>query len=65
MAKKFKLGDVVVMAADGPKMVVESYLLNENIPGQFIESEDFVNVVYFTSVGFKRDTFHQNILLFA
>jgi uncharacterized protein YodC (DUF2158 family) len=65
MAKKFKSGDVVLMITGGPKLAVESYRLNEEIPGRFVESEEYVNVVYFASDGFKRDTFHQDLLLFA
>jgi len=64
MEKKFILGDVVVMIADGPKMAVEGYLLNEDTPGNFTESDEYVNVVYFTGESFKRDTFHQDLLIF-
>ncbi len=65
MEKKFILGDVVVMIADGPKMAVEGYLLNEDTPSQFTESDEYVNVFYYTGDGFKRDTFHQDLLLFV
>ncbi|CAN5217995.1 hypothetical protein BH09BAC6_BH09BAC6_31320 [soil metagenome] len=66
MEKKFNLGDVVVMIADGPKMAVEGYLLEEDASnGQLIESEEFVNVVFYAGDGFKRDTFHQDLLLFV
>ena len=64
MEKKFVIGDVVVMIADGPKMGVEGYVVNEDTPGQFTESDEYVNVVYYTNDGFKRDTFHQDLLLF-
>ncbi len=60
MEKKFVLGDVVVMVADGPKMAVEGYSLNEDLT----ESDEFVSVVYYTGVEFKRDVFHQDLLLF-
>jgi len=65
MEKKFILGDIVVMIADGPRMAVEGYALNEDTPGNFTESDEFVNVVYFAGDSFKRDTFHQDLLLFA
>lgn len=66
MEKKFNTGDVVVMIADGPKMAVEGYLLEEDASnGQLIESDEFVNVVFFAGDGFKRDTFHQELLLFV
>jgi uncharacterized protein YodC (DUF2158 family) len=66
MEKKFELGDVVVMIADGPKMAVEGYALNEDTTtGELIESDEYVNVVFFTGDGFKRDTFHQDLLLFV
>ena len=61
MEKKFVLGDVVVMIADGPKMAVEGYAINEDNS----ESDDYVSVVYYSSDGFKRDTFHQDLLLFV
>ena len=61
MEKKFVLGDVVVMVADGPKMAVEGYAINEDNS----ESDDYVSVVYYSSDGFKRDTFHQDLLLFV
>jgi uncharacterized protein YodC (DUF2158 family) len=65
MEKKFVLGDVVVMVADGPKMAVEGYFVNEDIKtGALTESDELVNVVYYTGVEFKRDTFHQDLLLF-
>ena len=65
MEKKFILGDIVLLVADGPRMVVEGYLLNEDSPGQFTESDEYVNVVYFAGDSFKRDTFHQDLLIFA
>jgi uncharacterized protein YodC (DUF2158 family) len=65
MEKKFILGDIVVLLADGPRMVVEGYFLNEETPGNFTESDELVNVVYFGGDSFKRDTFHQDLLLFA
>lgn len=66
MEKKFNLGDVVVMIADGPKMAVEGYVLEEDTAtGQIIESDEYVNVVFFAGDGFKRDTFHQDLLLFV
>ncbi|WP_428330115.1 hypothetical protein [Mucilaginibacter sp.] len=65
MDKKFILGDVVVMIADGPKMAVEGYLINEDKPGELTESDEYVNVVFFAGDGFKRDTFHQDLLLFV
>jgi uncharacterized protein YodC (DUF2158 family) len=65
MEKKFVLGDVVVMIADGPKMAVEGYLVNEDPKsGELTESEEYVNIVYYTGTEFKRDTFHQDLLLF-
>jgi uncharacterized protein YodC (DUF2158 family) len=64
MEKKFVLGDVVVMIADGPKMAVEGYVVNEDTPGVFTESDEYVNVVYFAGDEFKRDIFHQDLLLF-
>jgi uncharacterized protein YodC (DUF2158 family) len=65
MEKKFVLGDVVVMIADGPKMAVEGYLLNEDIKtGALTESDELVNVVYYDGSEFKRETFHQDLLLF-
>jgi uncharacterized protein YodC (DUF2158 family) len=64
MEKKFVMGDVVLLVADSPRMVVEGYLLNEDTPGQFAESDEFVNVVYFAGDSFKRDTFHQDLLVF-
>jgi len=65
MEKKFVFGDIVVMIADGPRLVVEGYLLNEDTPGNFVESDEYVNVVYFAGDSFKRDTFHQDLLIFA
>ncbi len=62
--KEFILGDVVVIIADGPKMAVEGYLVNEETPGQFTESDELGNVVYFTGDSFKRDTFHQDLMMF-
>jgi uncharacterized protein YodC (DUF2158 family) len=65
MEKKFVLGDVVVMIADGPKMAVEGYLLNEDIKtGVLTESDELVNVVYYDGSEFKREIFHQDLLLF-
>jgi len=65
MEKKFILGDVVVMVADGPKMAVEGYLINEDMKtGVLTESDELVNVVYYNSTEFKRDIFHQDLLLF-
>jgi uncharacterized protein YodC (DUF2158 family) len=65
MEKKFVLGDVVVMIADGPKMAVEGYFLNEDIKtGALTESDELVNVVYYDGSDFKRETFHQDLLLF-
>ena len=65
MEKKFILGDVVVMIADGPKMAVEGYLINEDMKtGVLTESDELVNVVYYNSTEFKRDIFHQDLLLF-
>jgi uncharacterized protein YodC (DUF2158 family) len=63
MEKRFNLGDVVVMIADGPKMAVEGYLLEEDGKGGYNESDEFVNVVYYTNDGFKRDTFHEDLLI--
>jgi uncharacterized protein YodC (DUF2158 family) len=60
MEKKFNIGDVVVMIADGPKMAVEGYALNDDNT----ESDEYVSVVFFAGDGFKRDTFHQDLLLF-
>jgi len=65
MEKKFVFGDIVVMIADGPRLVVEGYLVNEDTPGNFVESDEYVNVVYFAGDSFKRDTFHQDLLIFA
>jgi uncharacterized protein YodC (DUF2158 family) len=65
MEKKFVLGDVVVMIADGPKMAVEGYSVNEDPKtGELTESDEYVNVVYFTGTEFKREVFHQDLLLF-
>ncbi|HEY8928597.1 MAG TPA: hypothetical protein VIM55_05380 [Mucilaginibacter sp.] len=65
MEKKFILGDVVVMVADGPKMAVEGYFVNEDMKtGALTESDELVNVVYYNGTEFKRDTFHQDLLLF-
>lgn len=63
MEKRFELGDIVVMIADGPKMAVEGYVVDEDGKGGFVESDEYVNVVYYTPDGFKRDTFHQDLLL--
>jgi uncharacterized protein YodC (DUF2158 family) len=63
MEKSFNLGDVVVMIADGPKMAVEGYVLDEDGKGGYVESEVFVSVVYYTNDGFKRDTFHEDLLI--
>jgi len=65
MEKKFVFGDIVVMIADGPRLVVEGYLVSEDTPGNFVESDEYVNVVYFAGDSFKRDTFHQDLLIFA
>ena len=65
MEKKFMFGDIVLMIADGPRMAVEGYYLNEDTPGQFTESDELVNVVYFAGDSFKRDTFNQDLLIFA
>jgi uncharacterized protein YodC (DUF2158 family) len=65
MEKKFVMGDIVLMIADGPRMVVEGYVVDEDPPGQFTESNEFVNVVYFAGDSFKRETFHQDLLIFA
>lgn len=65
MEKKFILGDVVVMIADGPKMAVEGYFVNEDMKtGALTESDELVNVVYYNGTEFKRDTFQQDLLLF-
>lgn len=63
MEKRFELGDIVVMIADGPKMAVEGYVVEDDGKGGFIESDEYVNVVYYTPDGFKRDTFHQDLLI--
>jgi uncharacterized protein YodC (DUF2158 family) len=60
MERKFNIGDVVVMIADGPKMAVEGYALNDDNT----ESDEYVSVVFYSADGFKRDTFHQALLLF-
>ncbi|MCR8558329.1 hypothetical protein KXD93_11770 [Mucilaginibacter sp. BJC16-A38] len=66
MEKKFVLGDVVVMVADGPKMAVEGYSVSDGpTAGELIESDEYVSVVYFTGTEFKRDVFHQDLLLFV
>jgi len=65
MEKKFILGDIVLMTAGGPSMAVEGYLVNEDTPGNFSESNEYVSVVYFAGDSFKRDTFHQDLLMFA
>jgi uncharacterized protein YodC (DUF2158 family) len=65
MEKKFILGDIVVIIADGPRMVVEGYFVSEDTPDQFTESDELVNVVYFAGDSFKRDLFHQDLLIFA
>lgn len=66
MEKKFVLGDVVVMVADGPKMAVEGYELTEDPTTKaLIESDEYVTVVYFNGTDFKRDIFHQDLLLFV
>jgi uncharacterized protein YodC (DUF2158 family) len=49
------------MIADGPKMAVEGYALNEDNT----ESDDYVSVVFYNGEGFKRETFHQDLLLFV
>ncbi|MDO3644710.1 hypothetical protein [Mucilaginibacter sp. L3T2-6] len=65
MEKKFVLGDVVVMVADGPKMAVEGYELTEDPDTKVLtESDEYVSVVYFNGTEFKRDVFHQDLLLF-
>ena len=65
MEKRFVLGDVVVMVADGPKMAIEGYFVNEDMKtGALTESDELVNVVYYDGSEFKRDTFHQDLLLF-
>jgi len=43
MEKKFILGDIVVMIADGPKMAVEGYVVEDDGKGGFIESDEYVN----------------------
>ena len=63
MEKRFELGDIVVMIADGPKMAVEGYVIDDDGKGGFVESDEYVNVVYYTPEGFKRDTFHQDLLI--
>lgn len=63
MEKRFELGDIVVMIADGPKMAVEGYVLDDDGKGGFVESDEFVSVVYYTPDGFKRDTFHEDLLV--
>ena len=65
MEKKFVMGDIVLMIADGPRLVVEGYVLDEDPPGTFTESNEYVNVVYFAGDSFKRDSFHQDLLIFA
>ncbi|MES2107907.1 MAG: hypothetical protein V4577_04120 [Bacteroidota bacterium] len=66
MERKFVLGDVVVMVADGPKMAVEGYELTEDPATKaLIESDEYVTVVYFSGTEFKRDIFHQDLLLFV
>ncbi|MGN6398743.1 MAG: hypothetical protein ACTHMI_24460 [Mucilaginibacter sp.] len=65
MERKFVLGDVVVMVADGPKMAVEGYELTEDPDTKVLtESDEYVSVVYFNGTEFKRDVFHQDLLLF-
>ena len=64
MEQKFVFGDIVLMIADGPRLVVEGYVVDEDPPGQFTESNELVNVVYFAGDSFKRDTFHQDLLIF-
>jgi uncharacterized protein YodC (DUF2158 family) len=63
MEKRFILGDIVVMIADGPKMAVEGYLLDDDGKGGFIESDEYVNVVYYGGDQFRRETFHQDLLI--
>ena len=63
MEKRFNLGDVVVMIADGPKMAVEGYVVDEDGKGGDVESDVFVSVVYYATDGFKRDTFHEDLLI--
>jgi len=65
MERKFVMGDVVLMIADGPRLVVEGYTVDEDPPGTFTESDEYVNVVYFAGDSFKRDSFHQDLLIFA
>jgi len=65
MEKKFIQGDVVVLISDSPRLTVEGYVINEDTTGQLIESDEYVNVVYFAGDSFKRDTFHQDLLVFA
>ncbi len=65
MEKKFVIGDIVLMIADGPRLVVEGYVIDEDPPGTFTESNEYVNVVYFAGDSFKRDSFHQDLLIFA
>ena len=65
MERKFVFGDIVVMVADGPKMAVEGYEVNEDpITKELIESLEYVTVVYYNGAEFKRDVFHQDLLLF-
>lgn len=65
MERKFVFGDIVVMIADGPKMAVEGYELSEDpTTKELIESFEYVNVVYYNGQEFKRDVFHQDLLLF-
>jgi uncharacterized protein YodC (DUF2158 family) len=65
MEQKFVFGDIVLMIGDGPRLVVEGYVVDEDPPGQFTESNELVNVVYFAGDSFKRETFHQDLLIFA
>ena len=65
MERKFVLGDVVVMIADGPKMAVEGYELSEDpSTKELVESFEYVSVVYYNGQEFKRDVFHQDLLVF-
>jgi uncharacterized protein YodC (DUF2158 family) len=63
MEKRYIVGDIVVMIADGPKMAVEGYLLDDDGKGGFIESDEYVNVVYYGGDQFRRDTFHHDLLI--
>ncbi len=63
MEKKFRFGDIVALLSDSPRLTVEGYVLNEDATGQLVESNEYVNVVYFAGNSFKRDTFHQDLLV--